>query len=71
MSIADQGQKFRLCSFEAQAKLGFITSFDFLFVNFERTFWYPRIKEFGIVLLGEKNEFVCSFFGRIIGLKNM
>ena len=41
--------------------------------NFERTFWYPRILQKNertnsfLVLLGQKNEFVRSFFGRIRG----
>ena len=40
-----------------------------------RTFCYPRIlpknkqNNLTIVLLGKKNEFVCSLFRRIIGLK--
>ena len=48
---------------------------SFLWINFESTFCYPRIlpkKERNnsiIVLLGQKNEFVRSFFGRIVGLK--
>ena len=37
--------------------------------NFERTFWFPRIlpKNEQCICLSSKNEFVCSFFGRIRG----
>ena len=43
--------------------------------NFERTLCYPRIlpkderNKMIIILLGKKTKFVCSFFGRIGGLK--
>ena len=41
------------------------------------TFCYPRILQknkrnnFIMAMLGKKNEFVCSFFGRIVGLKKI
>ena len=44
-------------------------------INFERTFWYPQILPKNkrtssfIVLLGKNHKFICSFFGRIVGLK--
>ena len=44
-------------------------------VNFESTFCYPQIppknkrNNLIMAMLGQKNEFVCSFFGRIVGLK--
>ena len=44
-------------------------------INFERTFWYPRILPKNkrtssfIVLLGKKHKYIRSFFGRIVGFK--